>query len=80
MDSNKEPMMDMSPLDERDKKIAELSRVNGILKANISVLYRTAVAEIERHKQRSRELQSELDDLLFKRMGINSTSQHQDSK
>jgi len=54
--------------DERDKSIAELTRTNGILKANISTLYRTARAEIARKNDRISELQSELDNLLFKRM------------
>lgn len=53
---------------DRDKIIAELTRANGILKANISTLYRTARAEIARKNDRIVELQSEVDDLLFKRM------------
>lgn len=52
---------------EADKRIAELTRANGILKANISTLYRTARAEIARKNDRISGLQSELDDLIFKR-------------
>lgn len=54
--------------DVKDARIVELTRANGILKANISTLYRTAKAEIERKNARITELQSELDDLIFKRM------------
>lgn len=54
--------------DVKDARITELTRANGILKANISTLYRTAKAEIERKNARISELQSELDDLIFKRM------------
>lgn len=54
--------------DVKDARIAELTRANGILKANISTLYRTAKAEIARKNARISELQSELDDLIFKRM------------
>lgn len=54
--------------DAREARIEELTRANGILKANISTLYRTAKAEIERKNARIAELQSELDDLIFKRM------------
>lgn len=53
---------------DRDKIVAELTRANGILKANISTLYRTARAEIARKNERIAELQANLDDLLFKRM------------
>lgn len=53
---------------DKEKIIAELTRANGILKANISTLYRTAKAEIARKNDRITELQSELDNLLFKRM------------
>lgn len=53
---------------DRDRIIAELTRANGILKANISTLYRTARAEIARKNDRISELQSSLDDILFKRM------------
>jgi hypothetical protein len=53
---------------DRDRIIAELTHANGILKANISTLYRTARAEIARKNDRISELQSSLDDLLFKRM------------
>lgn len=60
--------------DEKDKIIAELRRTNGILKANISTLYRTARAEIARKNDRITELQSELDSLLFKRMNKASQS------
>lgn len=55
--------------DVKDARLIELTRANGILKANISTLYRTAKAEIERKDARISELQSELDDLIFKRMG-----------
>lgn len=53
---------------DRDRIIAELIRANSVLKANISTLYRTARAEIARKNGRISELQSDLDDLLFKRM------------
>ena len=56
------------------KVIAELIRTNGILKANISTLYRTARAEIARKNERISELQAQLDDLLFKRMNRASQS------
>lgn len=52
---------------DKEKIIAELTRANGVLKANISTLYRTARAEIARKNERLAELQAELDDLLFKR-------------
>lgn len=51
-----------------EHKIAELMRANGILKANISTLYRTARAEIARKDERIRDLQAELDDLIFRRL------------
>lgn len=53
----------------KDKTIEELKRTNTVLKANISTLFRTARAEIERKDERIVQLQSELDDLLFKRTG-----------
>lgn len=54
-------------VEDLEKKVAELTRANTILKANISTLYRTAKAEIARKDDRIAELQSELDDLIFKR-------------
>ena len=58
-----------------DKIITELAKANSVLKANISTLYRTARAEITRKNDRIAELQSQLDDLLFKRMNrANNTS------
>lgn len=59
---------------DRDKIIEELSRANVVLKANISVLYRTARAEIARKNERITELQSEVDNLLFRRMSREGTS------
>lgn len=53
---------------DRDKILTELTRANSILKANISTLYRTARAEIARKNDRIAELQTEVDNLLFKRM------------
>lgn len=49
-------------------KVAELTKANNILKANISTLYRTARAEIARKDERIRDLQSELDNLIFRRL------------
>lgn len=57
-------------VDELEKRVAELTRTNGILKANISTLYRTAKAEISRKNDRISELQSELDNLIFKRLDM----------
>lgn len=56
-------------LQEAEKRIAELTKINTVLKANISTLYRTAKAEIQRKNDRISELQSELDDLIFRRNG-----------
>lgn len=60
--------------DSRDKRIAELTSANTILKANISTLYRTARAEISRKDKRISDLEMELsetksafDDLIFRR-------------
>lgn len=55
-------------IEDLEKKNQELVAANTILKANISTLFRTAKAEIARKDQRIAELQSELDDLIFKRM------------
>lgn len=63
-----------------ERKIAELTRANGILKANISTLYRTARAEISRKNDRIAELQSELDDLIFKRMNRRNNEQQESNK
>lgn len=54
-------------LDDDKRRIEELIRTNKTLKANISVLYRTATAEIARKDKMIAELQSDLDLLLFKR-------------
>lgn len=51
----------------RDKTIEDLKRTNIVLKANISTLFKTARAEIARKNERIADLQSELDDLIFKR-------------
>lgn len=64
-------------VEELEIKIKELTSANIILKANISTLYRTARAEIARKNERISELQSELDDLLFKRMRTNQKKQVQ---
>lgn len=65
-------IMDLDPKPqheiEAEKKIAELLKANGVLKANISTLYRTARAEIARKDERIRDLQSELDTLIFRRL------------
>lgn len=64
--------MDTDPKTQREndaeKKVAELMKANSILKANISTLYRTARAEIARKDERIRDLQSELDNLIFRRL------------
>lgn len=54
-------------INDSDRKIIELTKANSILKANISTLYRTARAEIARKDERIIELQSELDNLIFRR-------------
>lgn len=51
----------------RDVMIEDLRRTNTILKANISTLFRTARAEMLRKNERIAELQSELDNLIFRR-------------
>lgn len=60
-----------------ERIISELTKANVILKANISTLYRTARAEIARKDDRIAELQSELDNLLFRRMNSNNNDSSQ---
>lgn len=67
MESDKLAMSSGQSVGDLEKKIAELTSANTILKANISTLYRTARAEIARKDERISELQSELDNLIFKR-------------
>lgn len=67
MESDKLAMSSGQSVGDLEKRIAELTSANTILKANISTLYRTARAEIARKDERISELQSELDNLIFKR-------------
>lgn len=46
---------------------SKLERENRVLKANISSLYKTALAEIERKGQQLTEVQSKLDDYILRR-------------
>lgn len=55
----------------KDAEINELKKRNQTLKANISTLYKTAKAEIDRKDKRISALQSQLDDLIFKRKNVN---------
>lgn len=57
---------------DKDSLIAELTRSNRVLKANISTLYRTARAELCKKDQQISTLRNELDDLIFKRLGQDS--------
>lgn len=57
-------------LRELELQVAELTRTNGILKANISTLYRTARLEIARKDDRISQLQLELDETIFRLMGV----------
>ena len=59
---------------DRDRIIAELTRANSVLKANISTLYRTARAEIARKNYRIEELQAKLDGGQEKEVGSNKAN------
>lgn len=73
-------IQETSKMEEMEKKLEELTRTNSILKANISTLYRTARAEFARKDDRIAQLQSELDDLIFKRLDIKSDGTYNKAK
>ena len=54
-------------LNENKIKLAKLEKVNTILKANISSLFKTAKAELQRKNDRIAELTNKLDDFIFRR-------------
>lgn len=54
-------------LDEREKRQVLIEKENRVLKANISSLYKTAVAEIERKNGQISGLRSQVDDLILRR-------------
>ena len=67
-----------SSIEEENRKLKEkmdqmkqrqnlLEKENRILKANISSLYKTAIAEVDRKNSQINELRSELDDLILRR-------------
>lgn len=62
------------------KRIDELITANTILKANISTLYRTAKAEIARKDDRIAQLQSELDNYIFRRADASINQTKKDAK
>ena len=53
--------------EDASKRLTYLEKENRILKANISSLFKTAVAEIERKNYQNNELRKELDDLILRR-------------
>lgn len=56
-----------SELKEIKEKYERMVMVNKILKTNISSLYKTAKAELERKNDRISELTRQIDDLVFRR-------------
>lgn len=54
-------------MDQMKQRQAVLEKENRILKANISSLYKTAIAEVDRKNSQINELRSELDDLILRR-------------
>lgn len=62
-------------LNESKAKLAKLEKVNNILKANISSLFKTAKAELQRKNDQIAELTNKLDDIIFRRHRNSSTTQ-----
>lgn len=54
-------------MDQMGKRQNLLEKENRILKANISSLYKTAIAEVDRKNSQINELRSSLDDLILRR-------------
>lgn len=54
-------------MDQMKQRQSVLEKENRILKANISSLYKTAIAEVDRKNSQINELRSQLDDLILRR-------------
>ncbi|XP_053204082.1 uncharacterized protein LOC128388676 [Panonychus citri] len=61
---NEKIIMELGQIKEQ---LARMTRVNKILKSNISSLYKTAKAELDRKNDRIAELTRQYDDLIFRR-------------
>lgn len=69
--------------EEYEKILAEnanLRKQNDILKANISSLFKTAVAEIDRKNTQLKELQTRLDDIVLRRHRNHQERDHYDRR
>ena len=54
-------------LEQVKEELARMTRINKILKTNISSLFKTAKAELERKNERIAQLTQQYDDLVFRR-------------
>lgn len=54
-------------VDELRKRQDRVEKENRILRANISSLYKTAIAEVDRKNSQINDLRSQLDDLILRR-------------
>jgi len=59
---------------------ANLKKQNDILKRNISSLFKTAVAEIDRKNTQLKELQTRLDDIVLRRHRNHQERDHYDRR